>query len=445
MLHALRIDWIRKYSFTLVMASLLTTTPPRVVAQEPKELTSHDRSRVNQLKEGKETITASDKPLLEQEARFQLHRLTQDKYWKKSAEGRSLDDYVEDTFKLIPMPTQQKPLTDQQQQYLDAFASAYLGPIDEALHQRPAIVKVNAARILARIAESIGGSYLQDKGASGQGKIAEECLKVIKDKDQPDAVKLWALRGLGGLFTAAYSLSATPVNERANRRVLANSDLEDQIIRALVEFVLRKPSLPPNPTPEETEAFRYVRREAIRALAQTRFPAVMNKKEFVGTPTALALARVLVDEGISPTASLSEKLEAAIGLCQLQTNLTDNYKPDYAAHVVGLFIVELGKIFNNRQNVAAGQTDNYPWKYYAGRMLEALRAWKEANPANTPEGKYIASLFEKFDTELRAIQRKQGLFNVNAIEAWLQNPPPNSSLFKNHPEMVVKPAEASEK
>jgi len=214
-----------------------------------------------------------------------------------------------------------------------------------------------------------------------------------------------------------------------------------------VEFVLRKPNLPPNPTPEETEAFRYVRREAIRALAQTRFPAVMNKKEFVGTPTALALARVLVDDGISPTASLSEKLEAAIGLCQLQTNLTDNYKPDYAAHVVGLFIVEMGKIFNNRKNLAAGQIQDFPWKYYAGRLLEALKAWAAANPPNDPSGsgKYIATLVEKFDADLRAVQRMQGLFNVNAFEAWLQNPPPNSSLFKGHPEIVVKPAEASEK
>src|SRR5206468_5840499 len=179
----------------------------------------------------------------------------------------------------------------------------------------------------------------------------------------------------------------------------------------------------------------------IRALAQTKFPAVMNKKEFVGTPTALALTRVLVDDGIAPTASLSEKLEAAIGLCQLQTNLTDGYQPDYAAYVVGLFTVELGKIFNNRGNLAAGQIASYPWKYYAARLLEALKTWKEANPPNDPKGsgKYIAALFEKFDTELRAIQRMQGLFNVNVIQAWLQNPPPNSSLFKGHPEMVVKP------
>jgi hypothetical protein len=408
--------------------------------QEAKELSSQDKSRLNKLKEGKEAMAADDKALFEHEARFQLHRLTQDKYWRKQSDNRTLDDLVDETFRLIPIPTAQKPLTDQQQQYMEVFASAYLGPIDEALRHREPIVKVNAARILARIAEAIGGSYLPAQKDSGQTKVAEELLKIIKDKDQIDAVKCWALHGLAGLFTASYSYSAVPVDQRPNRRALTKDDLENQIILALVDFVLRKPNLSPNATPEEVEAFRYVRRQAIRALAQTRFPAIVNKKEFIGTPTALALCRILVDDGISPTASLSEKLEAAIGLCQLQTNLTSpvDYYPDYAAHAVGLFVVELGKAYNNRPQ---GQTD-YPWKVFATRLLDALKAWKEAN-ANNDSGKYIAALSDKVDTMIRTVQRKQGNVEVNTLQAWLQNPSPNTSLFKGHPEAVVKPAPAS--
>jgi hypothetical protein len=434
-------------SLTFAICILQLTFVTASYAQEAKDLSPHDKTRLNHLKDGKETLTADDKPLLEQEARFHLHRLTQDKYWRKQPPGNlGLDDFVEDTCKLIPMPTEKKPLSDGQQQYLEAFASAYLGPIDEALRHREPIVKVNAARILARIAEAIGGSYSTSPSATGQAKVAEELLKIIKDKDQIDAVKFWALHGLEGLFNGSYNLSATPVDQRPNRRALAKDDLENQIIVALVDFVLRKPNLRPNPTPEEVEGFRYVRRQAIRALAQTRFPAVMNKKEFVGTPTALALSRVLVDDGISPTANLSEKLEAAIGICQLQTNLTNppvDYYPDYAAHAVGLFIVELGKAFNGRPQIAQGQTPDYPWKLFAGRLLAALQSWKEANPTNTPSGKYIASLFEKFDTMIRTVQRKQGNVDVNSLQTWLQNPPPNNSLFKGHPETVVKPAEAS--
>ena len=450
MLHLSTFTWIRKYRLGILIVGVMTIAlgvgwiSNPCFGQEAKDLSSQDKSRLNRLKDGREAMTAEDKELLKQAAQFQLRRLTQDKYWRRQPpENKSLDDFVEDTFKLIPMPAAQKPLSDGQQQFLEAFASAYLGPIDEALHHREPIVKVNAARILARIAEAIGGSYLPSQAASGQTKVAEELLKTLKDKDQIDAVKFWALHGLEGLFTASYSYSAVPVNERPNRRALTKADLEDQCIVALVEFVLRKPNLSPNPTPEEVEAFRYVRRQAIRALGQTRFPALMNKKEFIGTPTALVLSRVLVDDGISPTASLSEKLEAAIGLCQLQTNLTDGYQPDYAARAVGLFIVDLGKSFNNRPQVGPGQADNYPWKLFAARLLDALRAWKEANPTNTEAGKYIAALFDKVDAMIRTVQRKQGNVEVNALQAWLQNPSPNSSLFKGHPEAVVKTAEAS--
>src|SRR5205807_5850261 len=196
-----------------------------------KDLSSRDKSRLTHLKEGKEALTADDKALLDQEAKFQIYRLRQDKYWRKQPpENRGLDDFVEDTFKLIPMPTEKKPLSDGQQQYLEAFVTAYLGPIDEALRHREPIVKVNAARILARIAEAIGGSFLPAQAASGQAKVAEELLKILKDKDQIDAVKFWALHGMEGLFTASYNYSAVPVNERPNRRALSGQkpDLEDQ-------------------------------------------------------------------------------------------------------------------------------------------------------------------------------------------------------------------------
>ena len=53
MLHVLRIDWIRKHSLLLVATSAFVMVPG-VLGQEPKELSSHDKSRLNQLKEGKE-------------------------------------------------------------------------------------------------------------------------------------------------------------------------------------------------------------------------------------------------------------------------------------------------------------------------------------------------------------------------------------------------------
>src|SRR5207247_319646 len=95
-----------------------------------------------------------------------------------------------------------------------------------------------------------------------------------------DAVKLWALRGLRELFAQGGP----------DKSIFKKQDLEVQSIGALHRFIKRPP--PPAATPkDELEAFRFVRREAIHALANTRFPVVPNSKPGEGQ-TALLLLRV---------------------------------------------------------------------------------------------------------------------------------------------------------
>jgi hypothetical protein len=416
---------------------LALAAPAPLWGQDVKDVSPQNKSHLNALRDGKEAITAADKPILEQAAKFQLHRLTQEKYWRKPPpEGLTIDQMLEqDVFKYIPMPTQQKPLNENQQKFMEAVADAFLSPIEEALHHPEPIVRVNAARILARIAES------------GQEKTAPVLLKVLNEKDQWDAVKFWVFRGFEGLFNASWWNAAVPGNERPNHRAFKDEALENQSIQAIGDYILRKPTLSPNASEEEVKGIQYVRREAIRALGVTKLPAIIVKKQFIGTPTSLILCKVVANDGLSPSASLSERLEAAIGLAQLQTNLVDNYQPDYAAHIVGNFIVDLANVFNNAGGAAAqGTIRPYPWKLWATRLEEGLQAWKEANPkASGPSGEYIASLVDRFTTMIRTLQKAQGLANVNDLRAWLEKPPPNSSLFKNHPETNVKPPEPAEK
>jgi hypothetical protein len=429
--------WIRKVG---LLASLAGTFWASTGWSQDKDLSPTEKSRLRALKDGKQAVSEEDKAILKQAAAFQLHRLTQNKYWKKPPpEGRTLDELLEqDIFQNIPVPTEDKPLNTEQQKYMAAVADAFLGskldgPLDEALRNPEPIVRVNAARILARIAES------------GQEKAAEEMLKILKDKKQSDAVKNWVFHGLEGLFNASYWAAAIPGGERPNHRAFNNESLEDQSIQALVDFILSKPSISPNASPDEIRGIQYVRRAAIRALATTRLPAIIVKKQFVGTPTALALTRVVANDGLTPPASLSERLEAALGLCKLKTNLVDGYQPDYAAHVVGLFLVDLANVFNNAAPVSPGSIKPYPWKLWAGNLLLALQGWKEGNPAaNSQSGVYIDKLAEKYRAALLTLQKQQGKIDVNDLRNWLGTPPPSTSLFKNHPETVVKPAEAAE-
>jgi hypothetical protein len=94
---------------------------------------------------------------------------------------------------------------------------------------------------------------------------------------------------------------------------------------------------------------RYFRREAIRALAQFRLPAVeidaKNKK--IDGPVAYWLLKVVANDGLSPSASVSEQVEAAYGLFLLRSEGTP-YQTDLSLYVAGRFIA---KVFAVKYNI----------------------------------------------------------------------------------------------
>ena len=71
----------------------------------------------------------------------------------------------------------------------------------------------------------------------------------------------------------------------------------------------RNKDLPPGAPQEEIDGFRYVRREAIMALAQCRYPTLADKTH----PTWLLLKSAVRDD-IHPEPRLDERVEAAIGV-----------------------------------------------------------------------------------------------------------------------------------
>ncbi len=380
------------------------------------------------LRDGKKEVASAPEGLFDKAAQWHVYRLTLQALQEKKG-LKSIDELLEqETFKFIPVPPPQKPLEKNQQEYMKAFSDALLGPINKVLgdpDQKP-IARVNATRILARL------------GEAGQENVADTLVKILKDEKQLDAVKIWVLKGMRDLFAA---------------RRFKDENREAACILALVEFLERKPISPlEGAPPEEVNAFRYLRREAIRALGQTRLPGLIEKKKIVGKPTALALLRVVSNDGITPPPLLSERIEATIGVCQLQSKLLDLYQPDYAARHVGEFLVEFAREYNTDRLKLAAPPMNpgaaggpavkpipaEAWKYQAGRLLEALRTLKY----DAPDNKYLADLNEKSGTLLRTIEK--GLENANSqtLQAWLQKAPaPNSSLIKGDDKAVVKPSE----
>jgi hypothetical protein len=412
-------DWL---PVSLITGLWLANT---VLAQDATDLSARDKLRLQALSNGKEAMAPNDKDLLQRAAKFHLRRLTQEKYQRKlPPENKGLDELLErDTFTLIVVGTEKKPLTQSQQEFLQAFTDALLPGINEVLKNPEPIARVNAARILARL------------GEAGQEKAADDMVKILQDKDQSDAVKFYGLKGLADLFAAA------PGANIPGKRALKDEDREDKCILALVEFLERKSNLPNNAPPEEVDAFRYLRRQAIRALGKTRTPAVTKKKQLVGTPTGLALLRVVSNDGLNPPPSLYEQVEAAVAVCQLQTPLVNGYQPAYAAHVIGEFILEFANQNNqNRAGAAPGGIPTLPWKYLAAILLEALKSWKAANPTDA----YIGELVGKSENLLKTIEKNVGSPATAGLQAWLQKPPPQTSLFKGDNKSVVKPSAPAE-
>src|SRR5207249_725537 len=89
-------------------------------------------------------------------------------------------------------------------------------------------------------------------------------------------------------------------------------------VNSLLNFLTRK--TPQNVTPD---AERFLRRQAIRSLAQTEAPAVeIDKTNKINGPVAYGLLRALArnKEALNPPPTLNDRLEAAIGICMLRFN-----------------------------------------------------------------------------------------------------------------------------
>src|SRR5262249_26187929 len=123
---------------------------------------------------------------------------------------------------------------------------------------------------------------------------------------------------------------------------IRDEEREKRAVLTLLEYLNRKSPLSESSPPEEVAAVVYIRREADRALGQTRYPALIGKDKKILPEglTALSLLKVLRKDGVTPEPNLAEQVEAAIALCQLNAELVPDYQVDYVVAQLGRFLVE---------------------------------------------------------------------------------------------------------
>jgi hypothetical protein len=407
------------------------------------KLDDAEKKELLRLQSGKELIDDDKKKLLSKASQSFLYRFTKPEFqFKPYKDSGSLTDSTtmqtlrEELFRHFVFPEPGKPLKEEQKQYMREFAKALQPHIKKLLGNEKPIARVNAAMVLARL------------GETGLEEVAPFMCDVIEAKDADDAVadmvKLYALAGLKNVFRGERSKNDTG-DIVFQRERFKNEEAELRCVKVLIDFINRKPARFNPATPsQEVDAYRWIRREAIRALAATRFSVI--KAQGVQLCPARELVRVLANaEAMEPKPSLSERLEAATGLCQVQPQLTGNrpiYYPshgDYAAYHVGRFVVDFASRYDAERSDATSASD---WKYSGYRLGEALKEMKDDARGKS---KYVDNMVnralpitKKIVEGVRAEQRE--------LSDWLEaNKAPATELFSGITETELKGAPAASK
>ena len=391
------------------------------------------------LFKGERPYTPADKEVIDTAAQWFVYRVTWIEYHEEATKEQpgKLDLLVKE-FERDLIVANKKETRFKTEQFIQNYGKQVLETIKDVLHNDRAIARINAARMLSRLA----GYGIEETG--------DLLAETLNDPKQIDAVKFWTLRGLASYFN---------LTRGENRIRIRDEERQKRCIQALLAYFNRKPSaeilaylnrkvddekepteeeeLVLRPHREELAAFRYVRRENLRALAETRNPALIgkDKKPLPDADTALSVLKLLRNDGVVPEPDLAEQVEAAIAICQLEPELMPLYQSDYAAYHVGRFLVDfIQRSIDERQHAKE------PWKVHAARLAVALEEFR--NNARRSDGReYVNALVTRAKPMLDTLEKGQTPRPAE-LNAWLgQNPPKSPSLYRGVETSVLKTAE----
>jgi hypothetical protein len=398
-----------------------------------EKLSSDDGARLRDLREGRKSFRSNEEDnrrVLELAAQYYVNRLTRGQYRQgtdRDGYTSKMADLVKEANRQLPEYKSRRELEPNQQVFVDEFSKQFVKQIEAVLKTRWPISRINAAMILAHL------------GKVGSEESADAMVKVLADEQQLDAVKLYALRGLKDLF-ALQQLPERPFQFKDKER-------EARCILALLKFLDRPaPAELANAAPEEVEAFRWLRREAIMALGETRYPALLDKDKKVREDgqTAWRLLRICCADGLNPLPSLAERAEAAIATCRLDPKFTPDYNVDYMIHALGWVMRDYTVRYNEDYRDTKGKS--FLWKYDALRLASALHVLKDnlTNVKDKQAKAYTIELIDKYASEggLGVIEKAQGFVEAtykNSLEDALANRLPSAtSVYQGVPKSTVK-------
>jgi hypothetical protein len=306
-----------------------------------------------------------------------------------------------DRYSVVPKRTNVDE-TNNQIDNIRVFAEKMGERIDYVIrNSQRRLEKVNAARMLVVVAKLPTDA------------LVNQLLKMIREDAYPYEVKLYVFQALGNVLAAVDLKDPT-------KGVIPDMDKLAEVCKELEKFITFDyfPKTD-SPLPEDRVlVVQFIRREAVRALAQVKYSIVRDRQRQPVARPLLTLLRVArpnpsTDSKISPRFSLSERIEAVIGICQMRPD--DLVNLDAVAYRVSDALLELGVEHNRQRNQYINNPRFKPevaWKLYAYRLNEALKQWK-ANAEKIPaKGQPVVKLVEAASTRFVTKMELEGIMAV---------------------------------
>jgi hypothetical protein len=349
------------------------------------------RTTFGDLVNAKEQPTKKHDELIDTAAQWFVYRVTWDKGLLRTKMGQLTIRNVLDEFDRRMGDIIRTGEKADNNKFAAKFAARLMHHLKEVFKQGPIQSRIYAGVMMQRLAQT------------GRQELIPAMTEILSSKEPsyPPYVQIYALKGLKELFERQPT-GAAERKQRAGDYKAA--------VAALIELVETTPKMPKQADTAEQQRIRdvkrYFRREAIRALAQVRMPAmaVDGASKKVEGPVAHVLMRVLTGEDMNPSPWLSEKVEAAVGLCSMRPEPGSLYQSDLALFLVTQFIVKefspaYNKDFDRFQDIEVypkpkpvprGQRGPIkkesriiraePWKIHRERLMHALTLLEAAVP-----------------------------------------------------------------
>ena len=390
---------------------------------------------LSKLKSGQEKPNASDKAVkeaLDAEASYLVYRFSLPPVYSevnKPNEIKGLQKYQKEFTDFIDQ-IERAENKKGNREFVRQFSPMLKERLNELLSQDFQVYRiaiVNCAPMLlqaARLKDEAIGNYLAD--------ILTE--RGDKGPNMHDVVKLYAARGLREYFPVV-TLEAAPLAAADIKR----RDRDVRYVDALVKFIDRKNagklSVP------EQNGIRFLRREALESLAAAQSAAVLIDNTKVEGPIAPTLLRVLSPKGgLTPEPGLAERIEAAIGVCQLNYAKSPSYHPETGIYLVGGLVKDFATAFN-KDLAKNPKLPEMLWRIQAKRLelgLKDLTKYAKIQPIE-PQAKKLA---DSATPLLKSIQTFNQV-NQNELQAFskmLATLPraPADSVYKGNKTYVIE-------